>query len=72
MRIIKVAGRVLLILLVLLFGYQVLLTTLGVVGAFSVSGSHPEEWGRRLGALTGQLFVLVLCIWAFRKLGTKT
>jgi hypothetical protein len=67
MRIAKLIGRLLLVFVILVAGYQVLLTAIGVIGAFSVAGSDPETWGR----LTGQLLTLALCIWAFRRLATK-
>jgi len=68
----RVVGRALcqalLIFLILVFGYEVFVATIAVIGAFSHAGSDAGEFGSRLGSLTTGLILLILCIWGYRRL----
>jgi protein-S-isoprenylcysteine O-methyltransferase Ste14 len=71
MRTMKTVVRVLLVLFIIGAGFQVLLAAIGFIGAFSFASANPEAFGGRAGTLVGTLIVLILLIWAFRKLGAK-
>ena len=71
MQILKIVARVLLVLLILVFGVQTILATLRVVGALSSTGMTPRLLGQATGSLTVPLLLLILCGWGFLRLGAK-
>jgi len=68
MNVLKIIGRVLLILLMIPTSLQLLWALLGVVAA---ANQKPEAISYMIGRFVGALLFLIIFIWLFRKLGKK-
>ena len=71
MKVLKTIARVLLLLLMVVPAYQSTLAVLGLLVALADAGTSPSILGGRVGTLVGSSLVLILGVWAFRRLGTK-
>lgn len=72
MKLLKIIAKTLLVLVIVSTGLRIAVATFGLVAAGTdIARESPRLFGSIVGAIVGQLIVLVLCIWGFRKIRVR-